>query len=95
MKKGMWLKGTTLCMILLVCCGFSALAATKEVPRITKEELKKELGKQDVVVIDVRTGSDWSSSDRKIEGAIREDPKKVKEWAPKYDKEKTIVLYCA
>jgi len=67
----------------------------EEAKRMTKEELKEMLDSPDLVVMDVRTGRDWTSSEHKIQGALREDPRKLDEWAGKYDKGKTIVLYCA
>jgi len=69
--------------------------ASKEVPRITKEELKDQMGAADLVLLDVRAGKDWTSSEVKIKGAVREDPKEFDAWASKYPKEKRIVLYCA
>lgn len=66
-----------------------------EVPRMTKEELQNRHGATDVVVLDVRAEKDWTESDRKVAGAIREDPKTPEQWAGKYPKEKTLVLYCA
>ena len=74
---------------------FLGQAMAKEAPRMTKEELKGLLGKPDVVVIDVRAQSDWDGSKEKIQGAVREDPKKVKEWANRYAKDKTLIFYCA
>ncbi len=62
---------------------------------MNKEDLKGRLGDPDLVIIDVRTASDWKASDSKIKGATREKSKNVAEWAPKLDKSKTIVLYCA
>lgn len=72
-------------------------AVALDVPRISKEKLKSMLGNPDVVVIDVRTFFDRKMSTKQIKGAVREDPNpsKVKSWAKKYSKEKTIVLYCA
>ena len=67
-------------------------ASAKEAPRMTPEELKTLMGKPDVVLIDVRAQSDWDGSSEKIQGAVREDPRKVKEWA---GKDKTLVFYCA
>ncbi len=66
-----------------------------EVPRVTKEELNAILGKPDVVIIDVRLGSEWTLRDSKIKGAIREDPAAVETWTEKYPKDKRIVLYCS
>jgi rhodanese-related sulfurtransferase len=48
-----------------------------------------------VLILDVRQGQDWLSSDKKIEGAVREDPHDVKTWAANLPKEKKIVLYCS
>jgi hypothetical protein len=74
---------------------FLGQAIAKEAPRMTKEELKGLMGKPDIVLIDVRAQSDWDGSKEKIQGAVREDPKKVKEWASKYPKDKTLIFYCA
>ena len=74
---------------------FLGQALAKEAPRMTKEELNGLMGKPDVVLIDVRAQSDWDGSKEKIQGAVREDPKKVKDWANKYPKDKTLVFYCA
>jgi len=84
-----------LAVTLVFTAGFIGTAAAEDVPRITKEDLKGKLGDPNVLIIDVRTGSDWKASDVKIKGAIREEAKNVSEWAPKLDKNKTIVLYCA
>lgn len=67
----------------------------KEVQRITKEELKSQLGSADVMVLDVRSGKDWTSSELKIQGAVREDPKEIETWHAKYAKDKKIIVYCA
>jgi len=72
-----------------------SLSFAEEAKRMTKEELKAMLDSPDLVVVDVRAGKDWTGSDQKIKGALREDPRKVDEWAAKYGKEKTVVLYCA
>ncbi len=72
-----------------------AQSDAKEVPRISKEELKGELGNASLVLLDVRAGKDWTASDVKIQGAVREDPKDFEAWASKYPKDKKIVLYCA
>lgn len=73
------------------------MAVALEIPRISKEKLKSMLGNPNVVVIDVRTFFDRKMSTKQIKGSVREDPDptKVKSWAKKYSKEKTIVLYCA
>ena len=68
-------------------------AMSQEVPRISKEDLKEMLGKPDVVIVDVRTGSDWNDSSVKVKGAVREEPDKVDSWIEKYPKDKTLVFY--
>lgn len=70
-------------------------AVADEVPRMTKEQLKALLDDPDVVILDVRTSRDWKGSEKKIKGAIRENPKGFESWAHKYPKDKTLVLYCA
>lgn len=74
---------------------FASESMAQEVPRVTKEELREMLDRQDVVIIDDRTGRDWNASEFKIKGAIREDPGKVDEWAGQYPKDRTLVIYCA
>ncbi len=60
---------------------------------MSKEDVRAHLG--DLIVLDVRTSRDWEGSDRKIAGAIRENPEDVRFWAPKYPRDTTIVAYCA
>ena len=81
--------------LLLAAGAYAAGASKAEVPRITKEELKALIGSPDVIIIDDRSGSDWSGSEFKIKGAIREDPGKASDWMSKYPKDKTLVFYCA
>jgi predicted sulfurtransferase len=70
---------------------YSAMA--KDAPRIVKEDLKAMLDDPDTVILDVRITMDLEGSERKIVGAIREDPMEFESWADKYSKDKTIVLY--
>lgn len=65
-----------------------------DVPRISPEVTEALLGNPEVVVIDVRRGSDYESSGAKIKGAVRESEKDVS-WSGKYGKEKLLILYCA
>lgn len=81
-------------IFLMLFCSVSSSFAVS-VDTMNKDELKSMLGSENVLVLDVRAGRDWSSSEFKIKGAIREDPGDVSAWAGKYEKEKTIVLYCA
>jgi len=66
-----------------------------DTPRMTKDELKARLNNPDLLIIDVRYGKDWTDSDLKIKGAVREDPEAFDSWANKYPKDKTLVFYCA
>jgi len=88
---------TAMLILGLLSLGWTAVAesAPKDIARISKEELKQELGAKDLVLLDVRAGKDWSSSELKIKGAVREDPKNFDQWATRYPKEQKIVLYCA
>jgi rhodanese-related sulfurtransferase len=64
------------------------------VPKIDIDELKSKLGADDLVILDVRAGRDWSTSEFKIQGAVRVDGKDLAT-VEKYPKESTFVLYCA
>ncbi len=82
--------------LIILGLGTQLACASDKAARMSKEELKEILGKPDVVVLDVRAGSDWKNSDQKVLGAVREDPNEpAKSWAEKYPKDKTVVLYCA
>jgi len=88
--------GLSVLLGLLLAAGAYAAGASKtEVPRITKEKLKAMLEDPDVIIIDDRSGSDWSGSEVKIKGAIREDSGRASDWMDKYPKDKTLVFYCA
>ncbi|MCX8118739.1 MAG: hypothetical protein N3G78_12540 [Desulfobacterota bacterium] len=73
--------------------GWVLTAFSEEAPRMTKEQLRNLLGQPDVIVIDVRYGKEWTQSDSKIKGAVREDPEDLKSWANKYSPHQTLVLY--
>ncbi len=72
---------------------FAAVAA--EVPRMTQEELKAQLGSDEIVVLDARSGKDWKSSEFKITGAIRTPADAVDEWLSSIPTDKKLVIYCA
>ena len=76
-------------------CLLAAGVYAADVPKISKGELQAMLGNPEVVIVDVRTGADWTSSQSKIKGAVREDPPKVSSWMEKYPKDKTLVFYCS
>ena len=78
----------------VMACAATEKASTREITRISKDELKANLDNDSYVIIDVRIPKDYDNSDVKIKGAIRENPMDVNFWTP-YPKDKTIVLYCA
>ena len=82
-------------LIFLVVGGCTMFEKSVDAPRITKDKLKAMLGAPDLLLIDVRYGNDWTESDLKIKGAVREDPKTFDSWANKLPKDKTLVFYCA
>ena len=92
-KRQFWTIIVFTSIFILAGC-FQNVALEPKIPRITKEELKSTLGNPEVVVLDVRIGDEWKKSDKKIMGAVREDPEKdFKVWAVNYPKDKTIVFY--
>jgi len=73
----------------------ASAAQAAEVGLLTKEALKPMLDNPDVVVLDVRTGRDWSSSEFKVKGAVRAEPGDFDQWSAGLEKGKKLVLYCA
>ncbi len=68
-------------------------AVGQEAPRLDKETLKGWLSDPKVIILDVRQPHDWQNSDKKIKGAVRQDPREID--AAALPKDKKIVLYCA
>jgi hypothetical protein len=83
-----------LCVSLVLLSAGTAFSYQK-VQMMAGEQLKAVLNDPDVAIIDVRTGIDWDSTEWKIKGAVREDPLDVDTWAPRYPKDKMLVIYCA
>ncbi len=92
MKKRLFLAAL---LIFFMVEGCTMFAKSVDAPRMTKDELKAMLGNPDLLILDVRYGRDWTDSDLKIRGAVREDPEAFDSWANKYPKNKTLVFYCA
>ena len=65
------------------------------VPFVSKKALRARLDDPSLTVLDVRKMADWTDSQFKIKGAIRENHWEVEKWASKYTKEQRIVTYCA
>jgi rhodanese-related sulfurtransferase len=90
----------TVCLVLagLLVAAMAFCACARNdlgVQRVDKDTVKGWLGQPDVVIIDVRAPSDWAASDKKIQGAVRQDPGNVAAWAGEIPKDKRIILYCA
>ena len=81
----------TVCLGIVFFIGLAA--AAEEIPKMTSDQLKALLGDTNVIIIDVRSSPDWTDSDSKIKGAVRENPTQVNSWMNKYPKDKTLVLY--
>ena len=88
---------TAVCLVCLLGVAPASIPAANDpanVPKISIDQLKNMLGKPDIVIIDVRTFRSWWQSEKKIATAVREDPAKVDQWAPKYAKDQTLIFYC-
>lgn len=84
-----------LLLLSLVLLIITPSAFAGDVPTMSKDELKTHIGKEDLVILDVRAGRDWSSSEFMIQGAIRAPGNKIATWSVNYKKDQTLVLYCA
>lgn len=80
--------------ILFIVLFFATPGFAGSVATMDKEELKSLLGSETLVVLDVRTGRDWSTSEFKIQDAVRVEGKNLSV-ASQYSKDHTFVLYCA
>jgi rhodanese-related sulfurtransferase len=88
------MKKIALILIMLLLSGATSIWAGS-VKTIDKEELKAMLDSPDLVLLDVRRGRDWSSSEFKITGAQRLESEEISSAIGTLPKDKTIVLYCA
>jgi len=95
MKRYQVLASTLLVMLAICLVRASAGQANDDAPRMTAVELKALLTDPDLIILDVRRGTDWASSDFKIKGATHVQPEAYDEWADTYPKDGKIVLYCA
>jgi len=65
----------------------------EKTPLLDKENIKSRLSDREVIILDVRAPKDWNISDKKIQGAVRQDPDEVTTWAANLPKNKQIILY--
>lgn len=98
-SRRMKLQGTVLSLLVLagvVWCGAPQGKDLSDVPRMSQETLKDRLNDSSLVILDVRVPKSWGKSATKIKGAIRENPDEDSAiWSKRYEKGKTIVLYCS
>ncbi len=74
----------------------TVFAFCADVPMMTKDELKAMLANPELVILDLRLSSDYSTSDLKIKGAVRPNMgAPLYDTVPTYPEGKTLVLYCA
>ena len=67
-----------------------------EIERITAEELKSKIEKNEpVTIIDARSKSSYGPSDKKIKGAIRIPEESVAARSKDIPRDKEVVIYCA
>ena len=81
-------------LILLIAFGAASNVWSDDLI-IDKDALNSMLSSADLVVLDVRTGKDWSSSEFKIKNAVRAPAGEYSDWSASQSKDKTLVLYCA
>lgn len=66
---------------------------SKNIGRMSIQELRTSLGNTELQIIDVRDAINWTFSRSKIPGAVRENPADVDSWAGKYSKDRITILY--
>lgn len=88
------MKKVTVILLVLLLTGVTYSFAGS-VKTMDKDELKAMLGSSDLVLLDVRTGRDWSSSEFKIKGAQRLEEDGHAAAMQSIGKKKTLVFYCA
>ena len=93
MQRG-WLQAFLAVGLSIAVVGiFTLPTSAASVKRISREELKSILNNPDVIILDVDREGNWKDRDRKILGAVRENPKDIETWMDKYARDKPIVLY--
>lgn len=65
------------------------------IPRITKEELKAKMDKnEDLVIVDVRAEDSYNSSNQKIKGALRITLEELERDVKKIPESREVITYC-
>jgi hypothetical protein len=87
-----WFWAAALALSLMLAFTWSC-GSREQAPLLDKETIKGWLSNRQVMILDVRALKDWKVSDKKIKGAVRQDPDEVKTWAARLPRDKKIVLY--
>ena len=73
----------------------AAFSSNDVVPRITVQELKAKIDKgEDIVIIDVRAGREYTDSKIKMKGAIRISMVQMENRINELPRDKEIITYC-
>ena len=80
-------------LCLFIVFGLCGIVAAQSYHKISKEDARKYLGKNNTVIFDVRETRDWESSQFKIKSALRVDLKKTKLSDLKLPKDITAIFY--
>lgn len=63
-------------------------------PTIDVKQLKSQIAKGDITLLDVRRKSDYEAAPAKIPGAVWRDPEQVDQWRGELPTSGTTVIYC-
>ncbi|MFL6229950.1 MAG: rhodanese-like domain-containing protein [Pyrinomonadaceae bacterium] len=88
----MKLRSVLVALVLLACCaGAHAQGEGQDLPRITMDEFKQKLARNEIVVIDVRNGEVAA----KIKGAAHIPETDLQSRLKELPHDREIVTYCA
>ena len=84
-----------ICLVMAAPAAAGGAFAGDKVERMKAETLLQQLDSPEIMIIDVRRGTDWEGSELMIKNAVRKPYNDVDGWAGDVPKDKTLVLYCA
>jgi rhodanese-related sulfurtransferase len=89
------MKNVLFALAIILACVSVLPAAAANVPLMSKEEARANLGSSALFILDVRTRRQWETSQHKIPGAHWMPKEKIDLWAGNLPRNKTILIYCA
>lgn len=89
------MKNVLFALVIILICANVLPAALVDVPLMSKEELRANLGSSALLILDVRTRKQWETSQHKIPGAHWMPKERVDAWGGNLPRNKTILVYCA